>query len=344
MSFGLRKLKKQSEDSTTHLESQYVETIIFGQDVSCYLLYFSLLNKEPASSIAMINDHPLSYDQYKDWALGPIQFYRTKESSSEEDCLFYKDQQWHPFSGRIKPIHPLTEIEQYFCFSSKQHSRVLSLEGAFDEGLTQNFWNAQVKKIETYSSEDLLEPANWKITLADDRVIKAKKIFWAKSLKEFKKVFVGQLTESVMEHVLKSSEIIVLYVQFEIPKSLMEEGKTYFLPYSISNNQGYFIVESRENGNCTKLGAIYLGASQDEQQSLRDIRHLKKLLKKVFPQLESHLEFEKILASKDMFFHTERLENSLQLPAHFEFIGNASEYDDELFFAKSIKSIVEFLP
>lgn len=218
----------------------------------------------------------------------------TLEASSSS---FWKDQAFHSFQGKIKPPNELLSEESFFT-PPRIHFPWSELTPMDDEKKSLVIKEGGVKRVER-------EGACWKVTLMDEQIILANQLVWGWPLSLFWELLAKEEKESWPEIPYPSQAKKVLVVSFSAEKNLTARDENLFLSQCLSQERGYFIgrfypFSSSEEKQSFSFFCFLDSEEEDPEAVARKIRHLKRTLKRSFPQLRGD-GHDKIILNETLY-------------------------------------------
>lgn len=320
MSFGLRAYKKEKDQSV--ISKIDLDFFLVGEDLSLYLVAKELSLKE--KSFHFVSQFNYSFDELKKMTHHPFNLNRQSEQT---DYFFYKDQKWHASTGRIKPLYELTMIEKYFTGQESEENIFDQVEPVKEE----NFSQTKIEKI-IFIAED----QNWEIYLANQKIFKSKNIIWSRNPFDFFSLCPSyQVAANVLESLPTYEPQSFVLASFKAVLRDLVQGKTYFLPASISNDSGYYIMKQ----SLDLLHVFY--APKEEVFSTDDqfktIKNMKRVIARTFDDFNTQSD-PTWMTWNDYLFHfiDKNIMNDTEFDGLF-FYNNVN-----LFFNKSVNSFLSF--
>jgi hypothetical protein len=254
-----------------------------------------VLGSDVESKIIIL-DNPLDLHDLR--FKGPsIDRYLDEQSSVSNDkiyeAVFYKDGKYKSFGGRTQP-QEFFSGEEFYSSKARQ----------MDE---ETFYGCSLENvktsIESVCQESIVMDMEFLeseviVRLADNEVIKAKKIFFGKSVPEL--VELTKNKEIYAKDFLNNLDLLAgpekLIIEFEINVDKFEKNKTYFIPFSQNQESGHFIGEFCENSTGVMGKFIFHLNNEDpsEQYLTTVIKKLKSTLRRLFELSESNFLSEYI--------------------------------------------------
>lgn len=368
MSFGLLKHFKdlKKEASTTSLVS-YIPHAIIGQDLGAILKLVELKKRFPEEKIKLISNRLLNKQiLIETYELGVStlrsseavegiykKFFDAKIVPQAKEALFYKDGKFHEFGGRAKPMD-LRSGEEFFTHKGYR----ISIRSLFSEedwvNLDQIINEAlEIKifeSIEKATPQELIEKAEWVLNFKDFSKLTCTNLYSSLSPRKFLSYLSNKDNFSPeMIDVCTSCKIqAALSVTLVLNKEIYNEDRTLFIPQSMTHEWGHFIVEfesynyqSREQ-LCHVLFLIHEEEPQSEDLAAK-IKLMKRVLERVFPQLETAITKEFIRFDEEMFISEVKDEAFDQMSFDYptlKFTGQFSRvgevYQSEKFLARTL--------
>jgi hypothetical protein len=243
---------------------------------------------------------------------------------SDEEIKFYKDGKFHRFNTRVKPSALLEGEESFLNERSFINLKQLYSSEEFekmDEVISKFHEFQLIKYIECIDPTDLIEKANFRITLTNDQEIECETLLWFDSPLRLEKLLSDKHDEAKFyKSVLTDNYALSsLQVNFILDNKFGEGNFTYFLPQSMMHEQGHYIVCSQDqtqvDDDFRVNSFLYLDQEDEfsEEDVAKKIKHFKSTLKRVLPELHSSIKEEEIIFTKDRVFKHNVLPEDLQL-------------------------------
>ena len=326
MSFGLLKHFKDSTGASAQKTiSNHYQHVILGQDLGAVLKLLEIKKKAPDQSVRLITTRALNRASLlENYELGVSQIrsqsaleniYRKHHNADfvpqVKDPSFYKDGKFHEFSGRAKSMDLLTGED---FFSHKGYK--LKLASLFSPEDWENLdvilnQHAEIRIFESVEKtvpQDLVDIKEWLFTFKDFVKITCENLYVSMSPKKFLNYIHNKdsLTPEFIDVCTSVYVQAAISVSWELDKEIFPEGKTLFIPQSMTHEWGHFIVEFEDYDYQKNLQACHaLFLIQDEEPQSEElagkIKLMKRVLDRVFPNIEKHMKKEFIRFDEEMF-------------------------------------------
>lgn len=370
MSFGLLKHLK---DNKSHLaqtaSTKHFQHVIIGQDLGAVLKLIDLLNSNPNQAIRLITSRPVNKNLLiENYHLGVShlrsstavehiykKYFNAKIFPQTQEAVFYKDGKFHDFSGRAKSME-LKAGEEFFS----QKGYKLDISSLFSKTDWENLdqiLNAHseirlLQSIEKTTPLDLVDKKEWLLTFNDYTGTSAENIYVALSPKKLLSHLTNKdsLTPELIDVCSAVNIQSAISVTWRFNKEIYPEQRTLFIPQSMTHEWGHFIVEfdAYDNQNKEQLCHILFLIHDEEPQSedlATKIKLMKRVLERVFPNIEEQILKEHIRFDEEMFVSGVK-DNALeQLSFDYptlKFLGQsapvASDLHDEKFLSRTLLS------
>jgi hypothetical protein len=367
MSFGLLKhFKDKKKESSTENQSQHIKHVVIGQDLAAVLKLIELKRLYPADSIKLISSKLLNRQIVQEYAEMGVSTLRSEAAVAEiykkffdakiiphsHDSLFYKDGKFHEFSGRAKPMELLNgeafftakgyRIEASSLFSQEEWQNL-------DETLNAHLDLRIFDSIEKTTPGDLVEKNEWLLTFKDFKKISCENLYVSTSPRKFLSYLTAKesLTPELIDLCSSTENQVGISVSWILSKSLYPDERTLFIPQSMTHEWGHFLIEFEERKGQHLCHALFL-IHEDEPQSedlASKIKLMKRVIDRVFPDLEASIQKEYIRFDEEMFVHN--IKDSLIEQVAFDyptlkFTGQAGpltdRFQNEKFLARTLLS------
>jgi hypothetical protein len=326
MSFGLLKhFKDIKKDKDEEKPKLFYRHIIIGQDLGSILKLCELKRSHPEDSIKLISARPVNRQMlYENYQFG-ISALRSENAVTEiykkhfnakilpqsNEALFYKDGKFHEFSGRAKPMELLSGEE---FFTKKGYT--LEISSLFNPEDWENLDKILIEhqeirifeSIEKTNPEDLVEKNEWLLSFKDFQKIYCENLYVGISPKKFHSHLINKdlLTPEIIDFTSSIEAQAALSVTWALKKEVHPEDRTLFIPQSMTHEWGHFIVEFESYNHAQKeqlCHALFL--IHDEEPQSEDlaskIKLMKRVIDRVFPELEKNINKEYIRFDEDMY-------------------------------------------
>ena len=358
MSFGLLKQFKDTKSGTAqNTTTNHYKHVILGQDLGAVLKLVEIRKKSPEDSVRLITSRPINRELLKqNYEFGVSQlrssvaveniykkFHNAKILPQDKEASFYKDGKFHDFGGRAKSM-ALGEGEDFFINKGYR----FELESFFapddwenlDTILKDHSEIRIFQSIEKTTPEDLVDIKDWTLTFKDFNKTTCENLYVSLSPKRFLSYVINKesLTPELIDACTSVHSQAAISVTWVLNKEIHPEEKTLFIPQSMTHEWGHFIVEfetynfQKKEQLCHVLFLIHDEEPQTEDLASK-IKLMKRVLDRVFTDIEKHTVKEYIRFDDDMFINgvkDEALEQtSFDYPS-LRFLGQASPLSGEL--------------
>jgi hypothetical protein len=358
MSFGLLKhfkdLKKGEGISATPIHYHH---IVLGHDLGSVLKLMEIKRKHPEDKVRMISTRPLNRQALiENHEYGPSllrspkaveniykHFYDAKILPLNKGPVFYKDGKFHDFAGRAKSMDLLSGEE--FFVSPGYRIEISSLFSpedwaSLDEVLKEYQEVRIFESIEKCEPTDLVDRGHWLLTFKDFARMTCEELYVDLSPKRFFNMLTNK-SELTPELVDLCSSVKIqagITVTWVLDEEIWNDERTLFIPQSMTHEWGHFIVEfgpyiyNTKTQLCHVLFLIHEEEPQTEDM-VSKIKLMKRVLDRVFPDIEKHITKEFIRFDEEMFV-SDIKEGPLEQVGfdypHLKFLGQASAVPLEL--------------
>lgn len=358
MGFGLLKQFKDLKNGNESKKvSKHYKHLILGQDLGAVLKLIEIRHKYPDESVRVISSRPLNKDlllQNYEFGIADLRsgaaveniykkHHDAKISAHSHEALFYKEGKFHEFEGRAKPMQ-LLEGEEFFknkgyriqvssFFSSEEWEKL-------DETLNNFSEIRLLEGINKARPTDLVDKAEWDLSFKDFEHITCENLYSSLSPKKF--LHFLQNKENVTQELVDICSSVqtqsALSVTWSLNKEIYNEERTLFIPQSMTHEWGHFLVEF-EPYNYQKKEQLCHGmfiVREEEPQSedlAQKIKLMKRVLDRVFPDLEKSIKKEYIRFDDEMYIFG--IKDQLMEQVSFDyptlsFLGQGSPMPQEL--------------
>ncbi|HXH31172.1 MAG TPA: hypothetical protein VNJ01_10205 [Bacteriovoracaceae bacterium] len=358
MSFGLLKhFKDHKRAIVSQSASKHFQHVILGEDLGAVLKLLETRKNFPDETVRLISNRLLSRDaliqQYDDGvtqirSLRAVEaiyrkFHHSQISPYTKDAAFYKEGKFHDFTGRAKTME-LQKGEAYFIpkgFRLKIRSLFSPEEWEhLDEILSEHYEIKMFEAIEKTQVQDLVEKKEWVLRFKDFTSMSAENLYISTSPKKFLS-YLSQKEQFTPELIDVCTSVVVqagISVTWKLDKEYYAESRTLFIPQSMTHEWGHFIVEFEsfdQDKNEQLCHALFLIHEEDPQSEdlAAKIKLMKRVLERVFPDLEAHIKKEYIRVDDEMFISNVKDEAIEQLSFDYptlKFLGQMSPLKTEL--------------
>lgn len=358
MSFGLLKHFKDSKSGNTqNITSKHYRHVIVGQDLGAVLKLVELRRNFPEESVRLITTRSLNkqalvenYEFGVSHLRSPSaveniykKFHNAKMLPQAKEASFYKDGKFHDFGGRAKSMD-LAPGEAFFTTKGYK----LELSSLFSESEWENLdqilnENSEIRifqSVEKTTPTDLVEKSEWLLTFKDFNKITCENLLISMSPKKFLGFLQNKdsLSPELIDVCTSVNVQAAISVTWILDKEIHAEEKTLFIPQSMTHEWGHFVVEF-ENYNFQKkeqLCHVLFLIHEEEPQSedlAGKIKLMKRVLDRVFPDIEKHIKKEYIRFDEEMFISDIKDSVIEQLSFDYptlKFLGQASPMSSHL--------------
>lgn len=368
MSFGLLKRFKDTKSAhTQNTTTRHYRHLILGQDLGAVLKLLNIRKNAPEESVRLITARPLTkkalienYEYGISQLRSPVaveqiyrKFHDAKILPQSKEATFYKDGKFHDFGGRAKSMD-LKHGEEFFIPKGYK----LSLESLFtpDEWANLDAILNEHSEIKIYESieksepQDLVDKAEWTLSFKDYGRMTCENLYVSMSPKKLLNYFHNKekLTSEFIDVCSGAHVQSAISVTWKLDKEIYPEERTLFIPQSMTHEWGHFLVEF-ENYNfqsktqlCHVLFLIHEEEPQSEELATK-IKLMKRVLDRVFPDIEKHIKEEYIRFDDEMFVSDVKDSALEQLSFDYptlKFVGQAAPMTGELTNEKFISRIL----
>lgn len=326
MSFGLLKHFKDSKSGTSDkVSSKHYRHIIIGQDLGAVLKLVELRKSFPDESVRLITSRPINRQNLvENYEFGVShlrsasavesiyrKFHDAKILPQQKEATFYKDGKFHDFGGRAKSMD-LQAGEEFFTTKGYK----LELASLFtpedwenlDQTLKDHSEIRMFEAIEKMNPDELVDKKEWHLSFKDFSVLTSEFLYVSMSPKRFLNLLQNkqQLTPELIDVCSSVTVQAAISVTWKLNKEVYPEEKTLFIPQSMTHEWGHFLVEfdSYNYQNKEQLCHVLFLIHEEEPQSedlAGKIKLMKRVLDRVFPDIEKHISKEYIRFDEEMF-------------------------------------------
>ncbi len=326
MSFGLLKHFKDSRSSNAHTgTTKHYQHLILGQDLGAVLKLVELIRNNSQESVRLITSRPLNKNlliENYEYGVSHLRsavaveniykkYHHAKIFPQTKDAVFYKDGKFHEFSGRAKSMD-LKHGEEFF--SNKGYK--LELASLFSESdwvnldqILNDFSEVRIfQSIEKSDPQDLVDKKEWTFLFKDFASATCENLYVSLSPKKFLNLLQNKdsLTPELIDLCTAVDIQSAISVSWKLDKEVFAEDKTLFIPQSMTHEWGHFIVEfgsynyQAKEQLCHVLFLIHEEEPQSEDLASK-IKLMKRVLDRVFPDIEERIKKEYIRFDEEMF-------------------------------------------
>ncbi|WP_408097951.1 hypothetical protein ACJVC5_03235 [Peredibacter sp. HCB2-198] len=326
MSFGLLKHFKDSKSGAADkVSSKHYRHIIIGQDLGAVLRLVEIRKSFPDESVRLITSRPINRQNLiENYEFGVShlrsasaveaiyrKFHNAKIMPQQKEASFYKDGKFHDFGGRAKSME-LQTGEDFFIGKGYK----LELAGLFstedwenlDQILKDHSEIRIFEAIEKTTPDELVDKKEWRLSFKDFSILTAENLYVSLSPKKFLNLLQNkeQLTPELIDVCSSVRVQAAISVTWKLNKEIYPEEKTLFIPQSMTHEWGHFLVEfeSYNYQNKEQLCHVLFLIHEEEPQSedlAAKIKLMKRVLDRVFPDIEKHISKEYIRFDDEMF-------------------------------------------
>lgn len=358
MSFGLlKRFKDTKSGNTQNIPSKHYRHVIIGQDLGAVLKLLELKNKAPEESVRLITSRPLnrqSLIENYEYGISQLRspeavqeiykkFHNAKILPQSKEASFYKDGKFHDFGGRAKSMD-LRHGEEFFTHKGYK----LELASLFSpedwENLDQilkDYSEIRIfEGIEKTTPQDLVDKKEWSFSFKDFASATCENLYVSMSPKRFINYFhhKEKLTPEFIDVCTSVSVQAAISVTWILDKEIHAEERTLLIPQSMTHEWGHFIVEfetfnyQKKEQLCHALFLIHEEEPQSEDLAQK-IKLMKRVLDRVFPNIEKHIKKEYIRFDDEMFISDVKDTSAEQLSFDYptlKFLGQTAPMNGEL--------------
>lgn len=358
MSFGLLKHFKDSKSGTAQTTtSNHFRHVILGQDLGAVLKLMEIRRSAPDEAVRLITSRPLNRQlliENYEFGVSHLRsatavenifkkFHNAKLIPQAKDASFYKDGKFHDFGGRAKSMDLLSGEE---FFSHKGYK--LELASLFSPEDWENLDtilkdHSEIRifmGIEKIAPQDLVDKQEWLLTFKDYARTTCENLYISMSPKKFLSYMANKesLTPELIDVCTSVNVQAAISVTWKLDKEIYPEEKTLFIPQSMTHEWGHFIAEFESFNYQTKDQTCHvLFLIHDEEPQSEDlagkIKLMKRVLDRVFPDIEKHIKKEYIRFDEGMFISDVKDSAIEQLSFDYptlRFLGQTSPMTGEL--------------
>jgi hypothetical protein len=326
MSFGLLKHFKDSKSGTSqNTTSNHFRHVILGQDLGAVLKLMEIRRSAPTEAVRLITTRPLNrsllienYEYGVSHLRSPVavenifkKYHNAKIHPQNKDASFYKDGKFHDFGGRAKSMDLLSG-EEFFSHRGFK----LELASLFkpedwenlDAILNEHSEIRLFEGIEKTTPQDLIDKKEWLMTFKDFARTTCEILYVSMSPKKLHSYLMNKesLTPELIDVCTSVNVQAAISVTWKLDKEIYPEEKTLFIPQSMTHEWGHFIAEFEAFNFQTKEQTCHvLFLIHDEEPQSEDlagkIKLMKRVLDRVFPDIENHIKKEYIRFDEEMF-------------------------------------------
>ena len=367
--FGIRALKKKSQDELETTRTQYFKYIVCGENISGVLTFLHLNRKYPGEVKLITKNSFLKEEILKEYQT-TLPSIRSQEAAdaivslsprlevfkNKSESVFYKDTKFQSFEGRAKP-HEMMELETFF----KDTSFEMNFLGLFqndeyenlDTLLKEHQLHKIISEIEVTTPTDLVEKTHFNIKTGEFESFRCEKLYFCESPRKFMNLVSNKdmLSDSVSEFATAIENTPAIVVNTKVSTKLYDNAGTVIIPQSMTHDWGSFMVEFEAYSPDTETqefkSLMFLeGDGMQEEELAKKIRHMKRVIERVFPELSDHEVSSNIRYDHEYHLgginktHYEVLKNE-----YVRFLGHASSLPEGLsdhltYLARSIYAIL----
>ncbi len=368
MTFGLLKHFKEARKGNHEVTlTRHIKHVIVGHDLGAVLKLVELKKNSPDESVKIVTNRPLSrqilIENYQFGvshlrSSGAVEgtyrkHFNVRLSPQAKSPVFYKDGKFHEFGSRAKPMDLLSG-EAFFAEKGYR----IELSSLFDEASWENL-DAIINEaldvrifesIEKSTPQDLVEKQEWTLSFKDFTKLTCENLYVSLSPKKFLSYLTHKeaLTAELIDVCSGATSQGAISVTWILNKEIHEGDQTLFIPQSMTHEWGHFVVEFEKfdhklgQGYCHVLFLIHEEEPQSEDLATK-IKLMKRVLERVFPNLEKHIEKEYIRFDDEMFIADVKDQTAEQLAFDYPtliFLGQSTpmptQHAQEKFLARTL--------
>jgi hypothetical protein len=358
MSFGLLKHFKDSKSGNTQTTtSKHFQHVVLGQDLGAVLKLVELRRHSPDESVRLICSRPLTRQALvENYEFGVShlrsalaveniykKFHDAKMFPQAKEASFYKDGKFHDFGGRAKSMDLLAG-EEFFTHKGYK----VEVASFFNPEDWENLdlilkEHSEIRifeSIEKTTPEDLVDKKEWLLTFKDFAKTTCEFLYVSMSPKKFLGFVHNKesLTPELIDVCTAVNIQAAISVTWKLNKEIHPEEKTLFVPQSMTHEWGHFIVEfdsfnfQKKEQLCHVLFLIHDEEPQSEDLAGK-IKLMKRVLDRVFPDIEKYITKEYIRFDEEMFISDVKDSAAEQLTFDYptlRFLGQATPLTGEM--------------
>jgi hypothetical protein len=218
----------------------------------------------------------------------------------------------------------------------------------FDEILNSHIDIRILDTIDKTEVLDLVEKNEWLLTFKDFKKISCENLYISISPKKFLAYLDHKeaLTPELIDLCSASETRAAISVSWQLSKNIFNEQRTLLIPQSMTHEWGHFVVEF-ENTNRPLCHALFLIHEEEPQSEdlASKIKLMKRVIDRVFPELEASIVKEFIRFDEEMFIQNIKDDRMEQVGFDYptlKFIGQSapmtSRLQSEKFLARTLLS------
>lgn len=361
MSFGLLKhFKEKKGEETQKQSSKHYQHLILGHDLGAILKLMEIKTQFPQDSVRLISNRPINKQSLiENYDYGVLElrsaeavegiykkYHNAKILPQSNEASFYKDGKFHEFGGRAKSMEILKGEEFFIHKGYKiELSSLFSTENweNLDQIINEHSEIRIFESVEKNPPEDLIEKKEWVLSFKDFATATCEYLYVSMSPKKFLNLFHNKekLTPELIDFCTSTDVRTAISVTFFLDKEIFQEEKTLFIPQSMTHEWGHFIVEF-EQEKCHVLFLIHEDEPQTEDLASK-IRLMKRVLDRVFSDIEKHIVKEYIRLDEEMFISNIKDSTAEQLSFDYptlKFLGHSApmneNFKNEKFIARTL--------
>jgi hypothetical protein len=368
MSFGLLKQFKNLKKGVS-VTAKHCQHVILGHDLGSVLKLLELKRELPDEQVKLISLRPINRQALvENYQYGPTllrspsavegiykRYFNARILPRPNTATFYKEGKFHEFSGRAKSMN-LQPGEDFFIAPGFK----LEISSLFSPEEWENLDNILkehqeiriFESIEKTTASDLVDKAEWLLAFKDFSRISCENLYLEISPKKFLNLLANKddLTPELIDLCSAVNVQAAIAVSWELNKEVHPEERTLFIPQSMTHEWGHFIVEFDQYDYQTKTqlchGLFLIHEEEPQTEDLGSkIKLMKRVLDRVFTDIEKHITKEFIRVDEEMFISGIK-EDALEQVGfdypNLKFLGQVSpvpaDYADEKFLSRALLS------
>ncbi|HXH74633.1 MAG TPA: hypothetical protein VNJ08_06685 [Bacteriovoracaceae bacterium] len=370
MTFGLLKhFKGYKRGVHGNVTTAHFQHVILGHDLGSILKLMELKRDCPDETVRLVSSRALTRQALlENYQYGPTlirsqaavegiykRFFNAKIMPHPKGAIFYKEGKFHEFGSRAKSME-LQAGEEFFTSPGYK----LELSSLFSEEEWENLDNILqehqeiriFESIDKTTPTDLVNKSEWLLSFKDFSQVTCENLYVGISPKKFLSLFSNKdsLTPELIDLCASVDIQTGISVTWMLNKDIFTEERTLFIPQSMTHEWGHFIVEFEpyEYHTKTQLCHVLFLIHEDEPQTEdlgSKIKLMKRVLDRVFPDIEQHITKEFIRFDDEMFI-SDIKERALEQVGfdypNLKFLGQVSpvsgNFSNEKFLSRTLLS------